>query len=425
MFREFFGSPEFEMPRKVQSSGSGFIIRIASGVAYIVTNNHVIGDAKKIVVRLHEKTEVDAVVHALDERTDIAVLKIKLEDLPAEKRNLVALEWGDADEMRVGDWVISIGNPFGLSNSITVGVLSSKGRDLVVSARENMSGYVDDFLQHSAQINIGNSGGCLLNVKGLVIGINTAIFSPTGGNIGVGFAVPSGVAKKTIDQLIDFGHTKRGWIGVHIQKLTKDMSEALGINTLGAIVSEVTNNGPAEKAGIQNGDIIVEYNRKALDDQNRLSRLVGETEIGQNIPLKIWRKGNEITTEVIVGEYEEALRTGKINGLGVKKNPSIVVEILGITLGSITENAQNKLKISPSKKGVLIVSVAPESTAEDADLASGEIITEVNQTEVQKPQEVLDLIMQAKMKGRKNVMLSVVGKNGQYYPSLKIEEEQK
>lgn len=423
LFREFFDHQQLDTPRKVQSLGSGFIIRVTTDAAYIVTNNHVIADAKKITVYLHDKTELEATLHAADERTDIAVLKVKLADLPLEKRNLIALEWGNDAEARVGDWVLAIGNPFGLGSSVTAGIVSSKGRDLMTSGRDR---YVDDFLQHSAQINMGNSGGCLLNMKRQVIGVNTAIFSPTGGNVGVGFAVPSGVAKKTVDQLIDFGRTKRGWLGVRIQHLTDDMAEALGLKLQGAMVSGATTDGPAKKAGIQDGDIIIEYNGKAINDQNRLSRLVGETEIGKTVPVKVWRKGKEVLLQVTVGEYEEAVKTGKLDESDTSKTTKVETsEILGLTLSPITESAQKKLNISPQTKGVLITKVEPASAAEDAGLVAGEIIVEVNQKDVQKPKDVLDFIKEAKKNGRKNVMLLITRKGEPRYPSLRIEEEQK
>jgi len=426
MFREFFDHQQADVPRKVQSLGSGFIIRVTTDAAYIVTNNHVIADAKKITVYLHDKTELDAVVHAADERTDIAVLKVKLDDLPANKRNLSALEWGNSDGTRVGDWVLSIGNPFGLSSSVTAGIISSKGRDLVTEGRGSVGEYVDDFLQHSAQINMGNSGGCLLNMQRQVIGVNTAIFSPTGGNVGVGFAVPSDVAKKTVDQLIDFGRTKRGWLGVRIEHLSYDNAEALGLKVQGAIIGGVTGDGPAKKADIQVGDIIIEYDNKPINDQNRLSRLVGETEIGKTVSVKVWRKGKDVIVNVTVGEYEEAVRTGKTEDLNTGKGSNVgIVEILGITLSPITESAQKKLNLSPQTKGVLITKVEPASAGEDASLVAGEIIVEVNLKDVQKPQDVLDFIKEAKNNGRKNIMLLVTRKGEPRYPSLRIEEEPK
>ncbi|MDP4724931.1 MAG: Do family serine endopeptidase [Alphaproteobacteria bacterium] len=423
LFREFFDHQQLDTPRKVQSLGSGFIIRVTTDAAYIVTNNHVISDAKKITVYLHDKTELEAAVHAADERTDIAVLKVKLTDLPDTKRNLIALEWGNDIETRVGDWVLAIGNPFGLGSSVTAGIISSKGRDLMTAGRDR---YVDDFLQHSAQINMGNSGGCLLNMKRQVVGVNTAIFSPTGGNVGVGFAVPSGVAKKTVDQLIDFGRTKRGWLGVRIQHLTDDMAEALGLKLQGAMVSGATNDGPAKKAGVQDGDIIIEYNGKSINDQNRLSRLVGETEIGKTVPLKVWRKGKEVMLQVTIGEYEEAVKNGKLDESDSSKSAKVeTTEILGITLSPITESAQKKLNISPQAKGVLITKISPASAGEDAGLVAGEIIVEVNQKDVQKPKDVLDFIKEAKKNGRKNVMLLVTRKGEPRYPSLRIEDEPK
>ena len=423
LFREFFDHQQFDAPRKVQSLGSGFIISVTPDSAYIVTNNHVIADAKKITIYLHDKTELDAVVHGADERTDIAVLKVKLADLPENKRNLIALNWGNSDEARVGDWVLAIGNPFGLGSSVTAGIVSSKGRDLMTPGRDR---YVDDFLQHSAQINMGNSGGCLLNMKGQVVGVNTAIFSPTGGNVGVGFAVPSGVGKKTVDQLIDFGRTKRGWLGVRIQHLTDDMAEALGLKVQGAMVSGATGDGPAKKAGIQDGDIIIEYDSKLINDQNRLSRLVGETEIGKTVPVKVWRKGKEITLKITVGEYEEAAKNGKMDDSDTSKAQNVTTsEILGISLSPITEGTQRKYNIPPQTKGVLITKVEPTSAGEDAGLIAGEIIVEVNQKDVLKPQDVLDFIKEAKKNGRKNVMLLVTRKGEPRYPSLRIEDEQK
>lgn len=426
LFREFFDQGQSNAPRKVQSLGSGFIIRVTKEFAFIVTNNHVIADAKKISVFLHDKTELDAVVHAADERTDIAVLKVKLTDLPENKRNIVVLEWGNADEAHVGDWVLAIGNPFGLGSSVTAGIVSSKGRDLVTPGRGRSGDYVDDFLQHSAQINMGNSGGCLLNMKREVIGVNTAIFSPTGGNVGIGFAVPSGVAKKTVDQLIDFGRTKRGWLGLRIQHLTDDMAEALGLKVQGAIVGGVTHDGPAKKAEILEGDIIIEYDGKAISEQNRLTRLVGETEIGKTVPIKVWRKGKEIILQVTVGEYEEAVKNGKLDEADPKKvQNAITTDILGMSLAEINDDARKKWNLPTQTKGVLILKIEPASAGEDAELIPGEVIVEVNQKEVQKPEDVLILIKEAKKNGRKNVMLLVTRKGEPRYPSLRIEEDQK
>eukprot|EP01037_Dinobryon_pediforme_P011326 gene11326-11413_t len=322
--------------------------------AYIVTNYHVIADAKKISIFLNDKTELEATVHAYDDRTDLAVLKVNTESLPENKRTLPALEWGNSDISKVGEWVLAIGNPFGLGSTVTAGIISTKGRELAIPTKNQVSDYVDDFIQHSAQINMGNSGGCLLNMEGKVIGINTAIFSLSGGNVGIGFAIPSGIAQKTINQLIEFGRTKRGWLGVRIQHLNDDMAESLGLKVKGAIVGSVTPDGPAQKAGILSGDVILEFDGKQISENNRLSRLVGETTIGKTCKIKVWRKGEEITLDITVGEFEDALQKGKIE-MGDKKSsisPEQTVEVLGMKISPIPNDIKEKSK-QKDMKGVL------------------------------------------------------------------------
>lgn len=367
LFREFFDDPQFALPRKIQSIGSGFIVRISSDEAYIVTNYHVIKDADKVYIHLYDKTELNAVVHAVDERTDIAILKIILTDLPDEKRSFIALEWGDSDAMCMGDWVIAMGNPFGLGSSATVGIISSKGRELIpYNGCNYFNDYVDNFLQHSAQINMGNSGGCLLNIKRQVIGVNTAILSPMGGNIGIGFAIPSIVAKPTVEQLITFGCTKRGWIGVRLQRLTSDMAEALDLKSQGVIVVEVIHESPAEIAGIQKGDIIIEYDGKVLNEQNRLARLVGETEIGKIVLAKICRKSKEIVLSLTIQGYKEDLKNRKIEKEKIQKETAI--EIFGISLSPITEGFRERFKMPRRINSVLITAIELGSAGEYASL---------------------------------------------------------
>ncbi len=428
LFRDFIDPQhQHDTPRRVQSLGSGFIIKVTKDDVFIVTNNHVIAEAKKITVFLHDKTELEAAVHASDERTDIAVLKIKLTDIPASKRNLTALNWGDAENAKIGDWVLAIGNPFGLGSSVTAGIISGKGRDFISSGKGRIGDYVDDFLQHSAQINMGNSGGCLLGMDGRVVGINTAIFSPSGGNVGIGFAIPAGVAKKTVDQLIEYARTKRGWLGIRIQHLTEDMAEGLGLKVQGAIVGGVTSDGPAKKADVQEGDIIVEYDGKSINEQNRLTRLVGETEIGKTVPIKVLRKGKEVTLKITIGEYEEAIKNGKLDDTVKSKDLGTpqTLEILGLTISPVTDDLMKRRDLSPGTKGVLIVKVQPGSSAEDAGLLPGEIIEEVNQKEVKKPQEVIDFINEAKKTKRRNVLLLVKRKGDPRFASLRIEDDLK
>jgi serine protease Do len=423
-FKEFFD--QMERPRKVQSLGSGFIIRFdaSKNIAYIVTNNHVIADAKKISIFLNDKTELEATVHAVDERTDIAVLKVSTETMSADKRKLPALEWGNSNVSRVGEWVLAIGNPFGLGSTVTAGIISTKGRELVTPTRNRVSDYVDDFIQHSAQINMGNSGGCLLSMEGKVIGINTAIFSPSGGNVGIGFAIPSDVAKATVDQLIEFGRTKRGWLGVRIQHLTEDMAESLGLKVNGAIVGSITPDGPAHKAGILSGDVILEFDGKVINETNRLSRLVGETPINKSCKIKVWRKGQEMTLNVTVGEFEDAVQKGKID-IGDKKTSiplTQATEILGMQLTSIPDDIKTKLG-QKDMKGVFIAKIDPSSSAADTGMARGDIIAEANQKEVQTPKDFVDNIEAAKKAKRKHILLLVTRNGEPRFVSLKVEED--
>ncbi len=421
-FKDFFD--QMERPRKVQSLGSGFIIRSDAQKAYIVTNYHVIADAKKISIFLNDKTELEATVHAYDDRTDLAVLKVNTESLPENKRTLPALEWGNSDISKVGEWVLAIGNPFGLGSTVTAGIISTKGRELAIPTKNQVSDYVDDFIQHSAQINMGNSGGCLLNMEGKVIGINTAIFSLSGGNVGIGFAIPSGIAQKTINQLIEFGRTKRGWLGVRIQHLNDDMAESLGLKVKGAIVGSVTPDGPAQKAGILSGDVILEFDGKQISENNRLSRLVGETTIGKTCKIKVWRKGEEITLDITVGEFEDALQKGKIE-MGDKKSsisPEQTVEVLGMKISPIPNDIKEKSK-QKDMKGVLVTNISNTSPALDARMRPGDIIVEINQKEILTPKDLIDNVEAAKKAKRKNILLLVMRNEEPHYFTIKLEDE--
>ena len=423
LFREFF---DFERPRRVQSLGSGFIIRSNENAAFIVTNYHVIADAKKISIFLNDKTELEATLHASDERTDIAILKVKTDSLPEGKRKLPTLEWGDSRKVRVGEWVLAIGNPFGLGSTVTNGIISNISRDLMTPSRNS---YVDSFIQHSAQINMGNSGGCLLDTGGKVIGINSAIFSPTGGNVGIGFAIPSDIAQKTVEQLMEHGRTKRGWLGVRIQNLTEDMAESLGLKSQGAIVGSVTPDGPAHKAGVQSGDVVLEFDGKVINESNRLSRLVGETTIGKKCPLKVWRKGKEVLLDVVVDEFEDALQKGKIEGSekNFEAKDTQTAEALGIKVTTIPQEIKQRYAQSGPIKGVFIVKIDNNSPALDVGLMKGDIIVEANieakREEMNQPKDFSNCIEAAKKTKRKNILLLVMRNNEPRYVSLKIDEE--
>ena len=292
-FEEFF--KDFDQnrgPQKRRSTalGSGFVIKDNGTV---ITNNHVIQNAEGILVKFTDGKEYEAKLIGTDPVSDIAVLKIQ------SNKKFPAVKFADSDKAKVGDWVLAIGNPFGLGGTVTQGIISAINRDI------NMGRY-DNFIQTDASINQGNSGGPLFNMDGEVLGINTAIFSNSGGSVGIGFAIPANFAKNVIDQLIKYGETKRGWLGVRIQTVTKEIADSLGLNeTIGALVTDVNKNSPADKAGLQQGDIITEFNGQKVKTMRDLPRLVGEAEVGKPAKLKIWRKKRFITKTVVLGRLED------------------------------------------------------------------------------------------------------------------------
>ena len=292
-FEEFF--KDFDQnrgPQKRRSTalGSGFVIKDNGTV---ITNNHVIQNAEGIFVKFTDGKEYEAKLIGTDPVSDIAVLKIQ------SNKKFPAVKFADSDKAKVGDWVLAIGNPFGLGGTVTQGIISAINRDI------NMGRY-DNFIQTDASINQGNSGGPLFNMDGEVLGINTAIFSNSGGSVGIGFAIPANFAKNVIDQLIKYGETKRGWLGVRIQTVTKEIADSLGLNeTIGALVTDVNKNSPADKAGLQQGDIITEFNGQKVKTMRDLPRLVGEAEVGKPAKLKIWRKKRFITKTVVLGRLED------------------------------------------------------------------------------------------------------------------------
>ena len=273
--------------RRMQSLGSGFIID-PSGL--VVTNNHVIEGADEITVTLQDNTSLKAKVLGRDETGDIALLQVK-PDKP-----LPAVQFGDSDAERVGDWVLAIGNPFGLGGTVTAGIVSARGRDI-------HQGPYDDFIQTDAAINRGNSGGPLFNMDGQVIGMNTAIYSPSGGSIGIGFSIPANMVKAVVAQLKDFGHPRRGWLGVRIQQVTPDIAESLGLqDATGAMVAGVNDGGPADKAKIHNGDIILKFNGQDVKEMRSLPRIVADSDVGKSVPVLLWRDGKQVTVQATLAE---------------------------------------------------------------------------------------------------------------------------
>src|SRR6516164_7303843 len=321
-------------PREATSLGSGFIID-PSG--YIVTNNHVIEGAEEITVRMQDNTEYKARLIGHDPKTDLALLKI---DAPSP---LPYVEWGDSDKARIGDWVLAIGNPFGLGGTVTAGILSARQRDI-------NAGPYDDFLQTDAAINRGNSGGPMFNTDGKVIGINTAIFSPSGGSIGIGFALPSSLAKGVIQQLRQYGHPRRGWLGVRIQSVTPELAEGLKMpKPMGALIAAVTDGGPADKAGIRQGDVVIKFDNKDIDEMRHLPRIVAETAFDTSVPVVVLRQGKEMTFQVKIGELYESTddKTADTGSQPAKpKTPDTTTTILGLSLAEMSDQLRQRYNIA-------------------------------------------------------------------------------
>jgi serine protease Do len=413
-FKNFFDhnaehglSPDLQS-RKATSLGSGFIID-PSG--YIVTNNHVIENADTITVILHDDANLTATVVGRDAKTDLAVLKV------TAKEPLVAAQWGDSDKSRVGDWVLAIGNPFGLGGSVTAGILSARQRDI-------NSGPYDDFLQTDAPINRGNSGGPMFDMDGQVIGVNTAIYSPSGGSIGIGFAIPSNLAREIVGELIrEPDHTvHRGWLGVRIQSVTDEIAESLGLKKAeGVLVASVNEGGPAQNGGIQPGDVILSYDKKPVADLHHLPRLVAESRVGSTVPVTVWRKRRQETLHVVVARLDES------QTVAVKlpsRQPSAVddgaVTTLGLTLSNITPSLKDKFSLG-NDKGVVIVGVVKDSAAAEKGLQPGDVIVEASQEDIASAHDVVGKIDAAKRAGRKSILLLVERQGDLRFVALRLD----
>ncbi len=412
-FEEFF--KEFmeknqprQQKRKATSLGSGYII---DSKGYIVTNNHVIQDAEEITVILHDETRLPAKMIGRDAKTDIAVLKVDPGSL-----TLPAVKFGDSDSIRVGDWVVAIGNPFGFGGTVTAGIISARGRNI-------NAGPYDDFLQTDASINRGNSGGPVFNLSGEVVGMATAIFSPSGGSIGIGFAIPTSTVQPVIQQLIEHGEVRRGWLGVRIQQVNDEIAEALGLSEpTGALVASVIPDGPAEKAKIKDGDVILEFDGKPVDQMRRLPRLVADTEVGKTVPVKIWRSGKEMTLKVEVGalkeEEEQKLASAPQSGEKGKGGQSI--DELGVTVAAIDPQLRDRFELGEDAKGLVVTEVNPDGPAAEQGLRPGETIVEIGQENVSTPAELAEKVKTAKEQGRKSVLLLVEGEGGLRFVAIRL-----
>ncbi len=385
-------------PRRVNSLGSGFIID-AAGI--VVTNNHVIADADEITVILNDGSRIKAELIGTDKKIDIALLRIKPD------RPLKAVKFGDSEKLRLGEWVIAIGNPFSLGGTVTAGIVSARNRDI-------NSGPYDNYIQTDAAINRGNSGGPLFNLDGEVVGINTAIISPSGGSIGIGFAVPSKTALAVIDQLKQFGETRRGWLGVRIQQVTDEIAESLGIRPAhGALVAGVDEKGPAKPAGIEPGDVIVKFDGKDIREMRDLPRVVADTPVGKDVPVIIVRKGKEETKTVTLGRLEDGEKQAALTTPADPGPAPVVKKTLGLELAGMSDDLRKKYKIKDAVKGIVILGVDAGSAAADKRLNAGDVIVEVAQEAVGSADEFLAKIDKLKKDGRRTALLLVAGTDGE------------
>jgi serine protease Do len=385
-------------PRRVNSLGSGFVIDAAG---LVVTNNHVIADADEVNVILNDGTTLKAEVVGRDQKTDLALLKV------TPSKPLKAVKFGDSDKLRLGEWVIAIGNPFSLGGTVTAGIVSARNRDI-------QSGPYDNYIQTDAAINRGNSGGPLFNLNGEVIGVNTAIISPSGGSIGIGFAVPSKTVVPVIDQLREFKEVRRGWLGVRIQQVSDEIAESLSVKPArGALVAGIDDKGPAKPAGIEPGDVIVKFDGKDVKEMRDLPKIVADTPVGKDVEVVVIRKGKEEKKTVKLGRLEDekqaALNTK--NDAAPDAKP-VVKKALGLDLANLTDDLRKKHNIKDKVKGVLITGVDPNSPAAEKRLVPGMVIAEVQQQAVANATELQQRIDKLKKDGKKAVVLLVVSPDG-------------
>jgi serine protease Do len=373
----------------------------ASGI--VVTNNHVISEADEITVVFNDGSKLKAELIGKDQKTDLALLRVK-PDKP-----LKAVQFGDSDKLRLGEWVIAIGNPFSLGGSVTAGIVSARNRDI-------NSGPYDNYIQTDAAINRGNSGGPLFNLEGEVIGINTAIISPSGGSIGIGFAVPAKTAVPVIDQLRQFGETRRGWLGVRIQQVTDDLAQILNVKPVrGALIAGIDDKGPAKPAGLESGDVIVKFDGKEIREMRDLPRVVADAPVGKDVEVVIIRKGKEETKTVRLGRLEDGEKPAPAS---VKKDNApaeskpVVKRTLGLDLANLTDDLRKKYKVKESLKGAIVTSVEPGSAAAEKRLNEGTIILEIEREQVATAADVEARVEQLKKAGKQTALLLVATPDG-------------
>ena len=389
-FRDFMekqpGDQQPKRQRRGTALGSGFII---SSDGLLVTNNHVIENADEIKIEMLNGEILEAKVLGTDPKTDVALLKVE------SKNKLPFVEFGNSDDARVGDWVLAIGNPLGQGFSVSAGIISARGRDL--------QGPYDDFIQTDAAINRGNSGGPLFNTSGKVIGVNTAILSPNGGSIGIGFSMSSVVVQKVVNQLRDYGETRRGWLGVRIQNLNSEVAEALGLENInGALVTDVPE-GPARKAGIRSGDVIIEFDGLKINDSSSLVKAVGDSEVGKDVDILIWRDGNQKTLTVKLGRLENVQLSNEKN----QNRSSKINEYAGMSFTDLTNEIRKRFDLSDESIGVVVVGVNDNSPAAERGIKPGDIIQKVDQVDINTSKEILKLVDEAKNKNKSSILFLI------------------
>lgn len=404
-FNEEFGNPDGQgggAPQRAQALGSGFVI---SADGYIITNNHVIEGADEIQIEFFSGNTLDAKLIGTDPKTDIALLKVESDTA------LPFVSLGDSDKMRVGDWVMAMGNPLGQGFSVSAGIISARNREL--------QGAYDDFIQTDAAINRGNSGGPLFNMEGEVIGVNTAILSPNGGSIGIGFSMASNVVGKVVDQLREFGETRRGWLGVKIQDVTPDVAESLGLtDAAGALVSDVPE-GPARDAGVKAGDIITAFDGVEVEDSRELVRRVADAEVGRAVPITVLREGKSVELSITLGRREQA----EGEAVPVKATPTepLQKDMLGMKLGLLTDEARSQLNLPAGAEGLLITDVDPSSEAYEKGLRPGDLITEAGQQRIASISDFEKRVDEAKEAGRKSLLLLIRREGDPRFVALAVE----
>jgi serine protease Do len=389
--------------RRTNSLGSGFIID-PSGI--IITNNHVIADANDVTVILDDGTKLKAKIIGKDEKVDVAVLRVK-SDKP-----LKAVKFGDSDKVRVGDWVMAVGNPFGLGGTVTAGIISARNRNID-------SGPYDNYFQTDAAINKGNSGGPLFDMDGEVIGINTAILSPSGGSIGIGFATPAATVMPIIQQLEKYGETRRGWLGVRIQGVDDSLAQTLNLGSVrGALVAGTDANCPAKASGIQPGDVIVKFDGTEVKDAHDLPKVVASAQVGKQVDVVVMRQGRELTKSVKLGRLEDSDKQNDVKTASAAPDedvqPTPVEKALGMAFVELNDKSRLKFSIKGSVvSGIVVTDVDPDSAAADKHIQPGEVIEEVNQDPVKSPADFTKKLQALKDEGKKLALLLVANPQGE------------